>query len=419
MAADWIEHCIWWHVYPLGFAGAPIRDRSAGDGPAPGDGLRRLVRWLDHAVRLGVNGLLLGPVFAAETHGYDTLDHFRIDERLGTDEDFDALVRACRERGLRVVLDGVFNHVGAGHPAAIAAPATAGDGRPDAGGWLRRAADGRPVPFEGHDGLLTLDHDSPAVADHTVRVLDHWLHRGVDGWRLDAAYAVPPAFWAHVLPRVREQYPDAWFVGEVIHGDYADLARRSGIDSVTQYELWKAIWSSLADRNFFELDWALQRHADLLDRLLPQTFVGNHDVTRIASRVGPQAAELALAVLMTVGGIPSVYYGDEWGRTGVKEDRLGGDDAVRPAFPAAPAEPADAGQARLLRVHQDLIGLRRRHPWLVRARTRALELGNTRYRYEARSADGGQHLVVELDVTGRPTVRITDAAGATVFDSPR
>lgn len=150
---------------------------------------------------------------------------------------------------------------------------------------------------------------------------------------LDAAYAVPQRFWANVLPRVRESHPDAWFVGELIHGDYAAVVAGATFDSVTQYELWKAIWSSLNDRNFYELDWALQRHNTFLSSFAPLTFIGNHDVTRIASRLDhPGHVALAVVILMTVGGVPSVYAGDEFGYQGVKEERLGGDDAVRPEF---------------------------------------------------------------------------------------
>ena len=165
----------------------------------------------------------------------------------------------------------------------------------------------------------------------------HWLGRGADGWRLDAAYAVPQQFWAAALPTVRERHPDAWFVGELIHGDYAAVVDAAGFDSATQYELWKAIWSSLNDGNFFELDWALQRHNEFLASFAPLTFIGNHDVTRIASRLeNPDHLAHALVILLTVGGVPSVYAGDEFGFRGVKEERYGGDDAVRPGIRLSP-----------------------------------------------------------------------------------
>ncbi len=202
--------------------------------------------------------------------------------------------------------------------------------------------------------------------------MNHWLSRGADGWRLDAAYAVPESFWAQVLPRVRQAHPDAWFVAEVIHGDYAAFVDGSGgVDSVTQYELWKAIWSSLNDGNFHELDWALQRHNDFLSRFAPLTFVGNHDVTRIASKLErpPEQVAHALVLLFTTGGVPpSIYAGDELGYRGVKEERAGGDDAVRPEFGTPPVPLDAAGGREAWNLHQYLIGLRRRNSWLFDAK---------------------------------------------------
>ena len=410
---SWAEHAIWWHVYPLGAVGAPIRTPDDAVDPHR---LRRLLPWLDHVQRLGTNGLLLGPVFASSTHGYDTTDHLRVDPRLGTQEDVDALVAAAHERGIRVLLDGVFNHVGAEHPL-VAQVLTEGRDGPRAG-MLRvdwDHPDGpRTADFEGHRSLVALNHDDPAVAALVTDVMTHWLDRGVDGWRLDAAYAVPPGFWARVLPAVRERHPDAWVVGEVIHGDYAGIVTASGMDSVTQYELWKGIWSSLRDRNFWELDHALGRHGPLLETFVPQTFVGNHDVTRIATQVGPQAAVVALVVLMTVAGVPSVYYGDELGWTAPKEEREGGDDAVRPALPASPDDLGD-DERRVLHLHQALIALRRQHPWLHTARTTADELTNTRYRYTSTSADGAHRLHVELDVQDAPRAVVRGADGQVLF----
>ena len=404
---SWAENTLWWHLYPLGFCGAPIRYAD----PEPGPRLLRLLPWLDHAVDLGAGGLLLGPVFASQTHGYDTVDQYRIDPRLGGDADFDTLVAACRERGLRIVLDGVFSHVGHGHPLVGEALRDGPDSHAAQLVDIDWQAPGGPQPrvFEGHGALARLRHATDATADYAVDVMTHWLARGADGWRLDAAYSVDPAFWARVLPRVRAAAPEAWFLGEVIHGDYPAFVAASGVDTVTQYQLWKAIWSSLRDRNFFELDHALRRHGEMLERFVPQTFVGNHDVTRIASAVGTDAALVATAVLLTVGGTPSVYAGDELGMRGVKRDRVGGDDAVRPAFPPAPAP--DAAAQRVLDAHRELARIRRERPWLTRAVTETVSLGNTRYVYRARSRDGHEHLDVTLDVTAGAHVAVRDGAG--------
>lgn len=402
----WPEHVFWWHVYPLGFVGAPIRDDVDPDAE-PAHRLDRFEPWLDHVIELGLNGLLLGPVFASETHGYDTVDHFRIDPRLGDDEDFDRLVSAARERGIRILLDGVFNHVGRGHPAFRAFA----DGGDDPGLFRARRVDGRVEAdvFEGHDALVALDHSSEAVADLVVEVMCHWLERGIDGWRLDAAYAVHPEFWARVLPRVRERFPEVWVVGEVIHGDAAEIVRASSMDALTQYELWQGVWHGISDRNLFELSHAIERHDELLATFVPQTFVGNHDVTRIASAVGPDLVPHALAVLFTVAGTPSVYAGDEFGWTGVKEQRLGGDDAVRPEFPADPGE-VDA-DVRILQAHQALIALRRRKPWLWRAHTDVIEVTNTAV--ALRTAVGDDAVVVALNIGDEP-VTLPVADGRTV-----
>src|SRR5579875_2055979 len=408
---DWAEHAIWWQLHPISFTGAEPVAGAPAEGGAPATGglvahrLAGLAAWLDYVIDLGCNGLALGPVFASETHGYDTVDHYRIDPRLGTDEDFGRLAGACRDRGIRLLLDGVFNHVGRGFPAfqdVLAHGRSSrfapwfrldfGSGGPDGFGY---------ADFEGHGNLVALNHEEPAVRDYVADVMRHWLERGASGWRLDAAYRVPTAFWRTVIDRVRGDHPDAWFVGEVIHGDYAAIVAESGLDSVTQYELWKATWSSLNDRNLFELAWALDRHNGFAEAFLPLTFVGNHDVTRIASRIGDERhLAHALVILFTVAGAPSVYAGDEQAFRGVKYDREGGDDEIRPAFPASPDGLAPHGWP-VYRLHQDLIGLRRRHPWLARARTRVLHLENEALAYEAADPAGQARLAVLLNLSDR------------------
>lgn len=465
---DWVRHAIAWHVFPLGAVGAPAlcpqgnpQDRSSPAGQVASEHrLRRLIGWLDHLVLLGANVLQLGPVFHSMSHGYDTVDYFRLDPRLGSNEDLTDLIQAAHERGIRVLLDGVFNHTGIAYPA-FAHLAQTGPDCPEAAmyhlSWPQDRPGGTPwTPgqppsgyrrFEGQDWLPELNHECPVVADLVTRVMTYWCERGVDGWRLDAAYAVDPRFWRQVLPRVRQRFPDLYVYGEVIHGDYGRLVRESrdesappgapsprkaaaGMNAVTQYELWQAVWHSLADANFYELDWCLRRHAALLEGTVPPgsepaepaasptaagtggfvpwTFLSNHDTTRIASQLAncsQPGSRLphAVALLALLPGTPCVYYGDEEGWAGVKESRLGGDDAVRPPLPLAAPDAALANEVdpllpapaphtqspvqpahplpgldpdRVRALYQELLGLRRRQPWLHDAHQTILHLDN-------------------------------------------
>lgn len=409
---DWVQHAVWWQVYPLGFVGAEQNALAAG---APVvHRLPQLISWLDYAVEVGASGIALGPVFASETHGYDTVDYFRLDPRLGDNADFDELIREAHSRGLRVLLDGVFNHTGRSFPPFQEALSQGPSGAKaswfrfnwPASGWTP-GTEPDYEDFEGHHHLVALNHAEPEVAGFVAGVMKHWLARGADGWRLDAAYAVPTSFWSSVLAEVRAEYPDAYFVGEYIHGDYAAAVSDGSLDSATQYELWKAVWSSLNDHNFYELAAALDRHNSFLAGFVPLTFIGNHDVTRIASKLeDPALLPLALVVLLTVGGTPSIYYGDEQAFRGIKEDRAGGDDAVRPAFPASRSDLSPEGWPTY-RLYQELIGVRRRHAWLHSARTSVLSLTNEQFIFVAES--GGHSLIVALNLADKPAdFEVTD-----------
>jgi glycosidase len=399
---DWTQHVIWWHVYPLGFTGAEPSAAAAGPRPVPR--LRAFEPWLDYLLDLGCNGLALGPVFASGTHGYDTIDHLRVDQRLGTDDDLLWLFDTCRAKGVHVLLDGVFNHVGRDFPAFRDVLEHGVESRFARWFELDGAAVGEPDgfgyrTFEGHRELVALNHAEPGVTDHVVEVMRHWLDAGASGWRLDAAYAIPTAALRRISDAVHATHPDAWLVGEVIHGDYGAVVRDGGLDSVTQYELWKAVWSSFNDRNLFELAWALERHDGFTGTFVPLTFVGNHDVTRIASRLDdPELLGHALAVLFGVAGVPAVYYGDEQAFRGVKEERAGGDDAVRPPFPATPDELAPYGRP-VFRTHQELIGVRRRHHWLTGASTTVDHVANEQIAITSES--GGRRVVVLLNIGDR------------------
>ncbi len=389
---QWAAHQIWWHCYPLGFVAAPQTAQ-----PEITHRLPQLVNWLDYVAELGATGLLLGPIFASTSHGYDTVDHFRIDPRLGDQDDFDALVAEAKSRGLRVVLDGVFNHVSVEHPIVTAA--RSGGPGSEAGAWVKWVGE-YTRGFEGNLDLVELNLENPAVIDYVVAVMNHWLDRGVDGWRLDAAYAVGGPTWAPIVERVRQRHSEAWILAEMIHGDYAAFQAESGVDSVTEYELWKAIWSSLVDRNPHELAWTLGRHDALLAHFLPQTFISNHDVTRIATRLdNPAKLRVAIALLLLVPGIPSIYAGDEQGFTGEKTDGAGGDDAVRPAFPADPTGLGPGG-AEVRAEYQRLIALRAEYPWLPQARVEVASV--TKYGIGIELVEGSRRLGLAVNYSEDP-----------------
>ncbi len=413
---------IWWHVYPLGACGAPIHDGDRTQVPR----LRMLINWLDYAVDLGATGLLLGPIFDSATHGYDTLDYLCIDPRLGSVEDFDALVEACHAHGMNIMLDGVFSHVSDQYPPLRAVleagkdPVSGTPNSPDAPLFhIDWESDGGPYPwfFEGNPDLVRFDHTNARVKDFVQQVMEYWCARGIDGWRLDAAYSVPTEFWADVCDRVRASYPGTFFLGEVIHGDYPAFVGDAHVDTVTQYELWKAMWSSITDKNFFELDWTLKRHGKFLETFVPQTFVGNHDTTRISSLLGADGGLVAQAIIMTLGGTPSIYYGDEQGFTGVKEDRQFGDDAVRPPLPVSPGELLGFGHTTYQAL-RSLVWLRRKRPWLTRALTTTVAVTNTSYSYRSCALGDDSTFVdvqLSIDEAGTAHALILDEGGHTLW----
>src|SRR5699024_4644154 len=254
-----------------------------------------------------------------------------------------------------------------------------------------------PNSSESNAALVEIDLPASVIQDRVVEIMDRWLARGADGWRLDAMYSAGADAWAPILQRVRAAHSEAWILGEVIHGDYPAFAEAAGADSLTQYELWKAIWSSLSDHNLFELAHALGRHQGFLDAAggaHPLTFVGNHDKTRIASQL-PDGRDLAApdALLALLPGIHTISARDVSDATALKEERAGGDDAIRPWFPGSPDEVVAAAASadrtpggphhltllkpeaaeRILEVHRRLLSLRRREAWLATASVRVDE----------------------------------------------
>ncbi|STC70087.1 alpha-amylase family glycosyl hydrolase [Corynebacterium pilosum] len=373
---------LWWHIYPLGALGAPIRQRPT-DGSDHGHRILRLINWLDYAAELGATGLLLGPVFESTAHGYDTLDHFSIDSRLGTEDDMIALIDEARARDIDVIFDGVFNHVCINHAFV------------HHGGPVRRNADGTLAGWEGDGTLAELDHEDPRCVDFVVDVMNYWLDRGIAGWRLDVAYDVPTWFWAEVTDRVRQRHPNAYFSGEMIHGDYADFARESHLDTMTQYEVWHAVWASIQANNLWELEHSLWRHQDFSARNLMQTFVGNHDVSRVASMVGDSGAALAAVILLTLPGLPSIYYGDEQAFRGEKGEGWEADDALRPELPEHPDQLFSFGHW-MFKLYRDLVAFRKANPWIATGELAIEEFQETALAYSVRG--DGHELMVHVRV---------------------
>jgi cyclomaltodextrinase / maltogenic alpha-amylase / neopullulanase len=396
---------IWYHIYPFGFLAAEQVN------PAPGarggpivHRLSDLVGWLDYLKDLGITAVLLGPVFESESHGYDVVDPFRIDRRLGDEADFKQFLDECHLRSLRVGLDLVLHHVGRAHP--YFQDVLRFHRQSEWCNWFEIDFE-RPGPdgfsyanFESHHQLVKLNHSNSQVLEWAVDLATFWMNRGVDAFRLDAAYAIPPHFLASFSNRLRSVRSDVLLLGEVIHGNYVESVQQGRLTTVTQYELWKAIWSALNDRNFFELSHALKRHAAFCKHFLPWTFIGNHDTTRIATRlVDERHLEHALVVLFTLPGTPAVYAADEQGAQGQKFDRAGGDEEVRQPPPHLPGVLPSCAQT-VWKLHRDLIAVRREHPWIATGDLSVSEVNNRFIQYEVRS--DSRRLVTFLNIDDKP-----------------
>jgi glycosidase len=367
--AHWAQASIFYHIYPLGLCAAPRRNDFASP---PRPRIEALYSWLEHARTLGANALYLGPVFESSTHGYDTADYFRVDRRLGRNEDLARFCRAARDAGVRVVLDAVFNHVGR---AFWAFKDLVEKGKDSAyKGWFagvdfsRHSPSGDSFAYEGWNGhfsLVKLDVGNPDVKEHLFSAVSRWVEEfGIDGLRLDAADCIDMGFLRELASFCHTAWPGFWLLGEIIHGDYGRWVNSSTLDSVTNYECYKGLYSSHVDSNYFEIAHSLNRQfgpAGLYRGLPLYCFADNHDVNRVASLLKDPADLATLyCLLFAMPGVPSIYYGSEWGITGVKD---GSDWPLRPALdlPAAARESPHAWLADIVR---RLAAVRRASPGL-------------------------------------------------------
>ena len=334
----WIDDAVFYHIYPLGLLDA----LNSGAEEPQRHRLRSLHEWTDHIRELGCTALYLGPVFASATHGYDTTDYTRVDPRLGDNQDLAELIAHCHGAGIRVVLDGVFNHVGREFPA-FRDVLDHGEASPFRD-WFADLAFGQQSPlgdpftytaWAGNFELVKLNLANEEVRAHLFEAVRMWFAEfGIDGIRFDAADAIDPGFLREMAAVCREANPECWLMGEVVHGDYRAWAGPGMLDSCTNYECFKGLYSSFNDRNMHEIGWSLNRQfgpEGIYRDLRLYTFADNHDVDRVASllvRTGDLASLYTL--LFTMPGVPSIYYGSEWGFRGEKHD--GNDAPLRPAL---------------------------------------------------------------------------------------
>lgn len=335
----WAEESVFYQIYPLGFCGAPFEN----DGQ-PAHRILKVIDWIPHITKLGADAIYFSPVFESDTHGYNTRDYRQIDTRLGTTEDFIEVCDRLHAAGIRVVLDGVFNHVGRGFFAFQDVL----ENRENSAykDWFHIRFDGNSnyndgLWYEGWEGnfdLVKLNLQNEEVIAHLFDCIRLWIDTfDIDGLRLDVAYCLDHDFLRRLRSHCDSLKKDFFLVGETLHGDYNQIMNDAMLHSVTNYECYKGLHSSFNSMNMFEINhsllrqfgpgnWTLYKGKHLL------SFVDNHDVTRIASLLdNPAHLPLIYALCFGMPGIPCIYYGSEWGAEAKKEE---GDPALRACFDA-------------------------------------------------------------------------------------
>ena len=380
----WYEEAVFYHIYPLGLSGAPERNEHG----KPVHRLNELIPWIDHIAKLGCTGLYIGPLFESEGHGYETDDYYRLDSRLGTNEDLKNWVRLCHDKGIRVIFDGVFNHTGRGFFAFEDLKKNRENSR--CKDWYCNVNFYGNNEFNdgffydawgGYNIMAKLNQRNPEVQKYICDVIRYWVSEfDVDGIRLDAADVLDFEFMRQLRRTAQEVKEDFWLMGEVIHGDYSRWANRHTLHSVTNYALHKALYSGPNDQNCFEIAHTLKRQAEMCPPdLRLYNFTDNHDVERIMSKLHNKAHYIPVHILLyTLPGIPSIYYGSEFGIEGKKT--WGTDAPLRPALKLADykdafeTNPCTKLIAALGRIHKEL-------PELSYGSYKELNLTTTQYAF--------------------------------------
>ena len=386
----WYDEAVFYHIYPLGLTGAP-KQNPYGE---PISRLNTLLPWISHIKEIGCNAIYIGPLFESVGHGYETTDYKKLDSRLGTNEDLTNFVAECHKQGIRVILDGVFNHTGRDFFAFQDIKnnrehSQYKDWYCNVNFWGNNYFnDGFSYEnWGGYDLLAKLNQHNPAVKDYICDVIRFWVSEfDIDGIRLDAADVMDFEYMKALRHVANEVKPDFWLMGEVIHGNYSRWANEGTLHSVTNYMLHKALYSGHNDHNYFDVAHTIKYVSGMVgNKLNLYSFVDNHDVERIYTKLKNKEHFLPVHVMLyTLPGIPSLYYGSEFGIEGRKE-RFS-DDSLRPALnyedykDAVKTNPCTKLIAALGKIRQNT-------PALMYGDYKELELQTTHFAY-ARVLDG-------------------------------
>ncbi len=320
---SYIKESVVYNIYPLGFCGAPKENDFKQEYR-----LDKIYGWIEHMKKMSVNVLVFNPLFESSRHGYDTIDYRKVDSRLGDNNSFKEICKSLHENGIKVILDGVFNHVGRDFFAFKDVQQNLQNSRYC--GWFKNLNFWNKSPFgdnfsyegwAGHYDLVKLNLENPEVSDYLLDSVRFWIDEfGIDGLRLDAADCVDIEFFKKLRNVCKSKNPDFWLYGEITHGNYNRWANPEALDSVTNYECYKGIYSSHNDHNYFEIAHSLGRqfaNGGIYQNIYTFNFIDNHDVNRIASTLKDKNhLENVYTLMYTMPGVPSVYYGSEFGIEG-------------------------------------------------------------------------------------------------------
>ena len=337
----WFDEAVVYQIYPLGLCGVLNEERSSDDSVV-GHSILEVKDWISHIKKLGATCILFNPLMESDYHGYDTRDYYTLDRRLGTNDDLKEVCDAIHEAGLKILFDGVFNHVGRGFWAFKDVQEKKWDS--PYCGWFHLSFDGNTEyndgfwyeGWEGHNELVKLNLDNPDVRQHQFDAIKQWTDLyGIDGLRLDVAYCLSDFYLKELRRFTSTLKEDFVLMGETLHGDYNMYMNDEKCHSVTNYECYKGLYSSFNCANMHEISYSLNRQFGYENWCIYRgkhllSFVDNHDVSRIATILeDKQQLPVIYGLLFGMPGVPSIYYGSEWGAKGEKSQ---GDPALRACF---------------------------------------------------------------------------------------